>query len=162
VPLGFVLLGIVILYFVVYGSPRLSRAAKAKAYHVTLGLGAILLLLFLLRVGAVWPALVGMGVWALIRLVMSPWLARRKESSQSATDGPRSKRGNTAASRPFEMTRRQALEVLGLQEQATKDEVVRAYRELMKRVHPDRGGSARLAAEVNRAREVLLAAHDNQ
>jgi curved DNA-binding protein CbpA len=54
------------------------------------------------------------------------------------------------------MTRAHALEVLDLAEGATRDEILKAYKDLIKKVHPDRGGSSFLAAEVNRARDVLL------
>ena len=55
------------------------------------------------------------------------------------------------------MTREEALEILGLDESATKDDIIEAHRVLMQRNHPDRGGSTWLAARINRAKDILLA-----
>jgi len=60
------------------------------------------------------------------------------------------------ATNPSRMSRKKALQVLGLQEGASHQEINLAYKRLMQKVHPDRGGSETLAAEVNEARDVLL------
>lgn len=55
-----------------------------------------------------------------------------------------------------DMSREEALAVLGLSEGATGEEIKAAHRRLIQRMHPDVGGSADLAARINRAKDVLL------
>ncbi|MBE7219478.1 MAG: molecular chaperone DnaJ [Caulobacteraceae bacterium] len=54
------------------------------------------------------------------------------------------------------MSRREAASVLGVAEGAGAAEVQDAYARLMRRAHPDVGGSAGLAAQLNLARSVML------
>jgi hypothetical protein len=54
------------------------------------------------------------------------------------------------------MDERTALEILGLAAEAGEAEIKAAHRTLMARCHPDHGGSAYLAAQLNLARDYLL------
>jgi len=57
------------------------------------------------------------------------------------------------------MSVEEASRLLGVSPRARPDDVNDAYRKLITRVHPDAGGSAALAAQVNEARDVLLGKH---
>ena len=54
------------------------------------------------------------------------------------------------------MSREDAYRVLGLEPGASEAAIKEAYHRLIASVHPDRGGSSFLAAQVNRAKDVLL------
>jgi hypothetical protein len=54
------------------------------------------------------------------------------------------------------MTRQEAYQILGLEPNASQEEIHQAWRRLIKGVHPDSGGSAFLAAKINTARDILL------
>jgi hypothetical protein len=82
--------------------------------------------------------------------VMEAYLDRRlnvdwRTARQPPPRGPRS-----------DMTREEALAVLGLAEGATEEEIKAAHRRLIRRTHPDAGGTADLAARINRAKDVLV------
>jgi DnaJ family protein C protein 19 len=62
----------------------------------------------------------------------------------------------TASPSSAVMTEKEALEVLGLEQGATKDEITDSFKKLMMKVHPDAEGSDWMAAKLNQARDTLL------
>jgi len=54
------------------------------------------------------------------------------------------------------LTEKEALDILGLREGASAEDIVLAHRRLIKQLHPDSGGSAYLSAQINAAKDMLL------
>ena len=57
------------------------------------------------------------------------------------------------------LTEHDALQLLGLKPGASREEIIRAHKRLMQKLHPDRGGNDYLASQINAARDLLLKRH---
>jgi hypothetical protein len=90
--------------------------------------------------------------------LLEAYLDRRFAGWRENAQGDRDTRTRTHAQSGI-MTKEEAYQILGLQPGASLDEIRKAHRTLMKKLHPDQGGTAYLAARVNEAREVLLGRH---
>ena len=99
-----------------------------------------------------------------LRLLADEWRENDKESFillQSYILRTRDNSGfegsSYSATKPdiSELTQTEALEILGLDPDATKSQVQKAHKRLIQRLHPDRGGSDYLAAKINAAKDKL-------
>jgi len=73
------------------------------------------------------------------------------------TEEPRRERVRAAAPDDGSLTRERAFAALGLSDGASDDDIHKAHRALIKKYHPDRGGSHAQAARINQAKDFLMA-----
>lgn len=85
--------------------------------------------------------------------ILQAYIARERSDW---SDAPNTENNETAPKLSDSVSVREAYDILGLEQGATKSEIVQAHRLLMKQFHPDKGGSTYLAAKVNEAKKVLL------
>jgi DnaJ domain len=88
------------------------------------------------------------------------WPEWRAEMPRPNAGGSANDAGNGAGAQTGRlrapMTRDEAFEVLGLPPNAAPDDIKAAHRNLMKRLHPDQGGTNYLAAKINEAKDILV------
>ncbi len=103
--------------------------------------------------GKIDPAIfVGLTAAALFMGREMPWKSRFRGAGAGQAGS-----GNQAPPAPASgMSRKEALDVLGLAEGASADDIRAAHRRLIMQNHPDKGGSTYLAAKINQAKDVLL------
>tara|TARA_B110000444_G_scaffold170186_1_gene159024 strand:+ start:1450 stop:1938 length:489 start_codon:yes stop_codon:yes gene_type:complete len=88
-------------------------------------------------------------LWRSLPLIQM-WMRSRK-----------SKEGKSFSSQKNDaLTETEAWEILGLEPGSSDEEIVQAHRELMQKIHPDRGGNNYMATKLNLARDLLLEKKD--
>jgi len=107
-----------------------------------------------------WLYALGGGIAAFMPRIISAlrYLPLLNRFRQQYTQHKSQQSGQQQAGRanPGKMTAQQAREVLGVKAGATREEIVMAHKRMMQKVHPDRGGSDYLAAQINQAKDTLL------
>jgi hypothetical protein len=93
------------------------------------------------------------------RELLAAYLDRREPGWREHAQGDAAAGSGRSAPRGGKMTEEEAYQILGIQPGASAQDITRAHRSLMKKLHPDQGGTTYLAARVNEAKDVLLRRH---
>jgi hypothetical protein len=126
-----------------------SQMLRRGGWRMFAGLGSVVL-------GVVGIAMFIRGEWfiglPLLLLALGSATGGRvyRGGFQASPGGPPPERASSG------MSAADARSILGVEPEATTADIRAAYTRLMQRAHPDKGGSAGLAAQLNAARDRLL------
>jgi hypothetical protein len=162
------LFGVVLLLVLLWAARQSRARASLNVAQQRLGGALAILIAALLLVRGDWGIGLGLGLFGTYLLGEAlPWplssltayfdggRSRRREHAQSDPDAGFSTRPATSG----KMTEQEAYQVLGVAPGSSTAEISRAHRLLMKKLHPDQGGTTYLAARINEAKDVLLRSH---
>ena len=87
-----------------------------------------------------------------------PFISRlyQQHGQQQGQQNAQNQQGSQSPRNKQTMSTDEAMEILALKPGYSADDVKQAHRRMMQKVHPDRGGSDYLAAQINQAKDVLL------
>jgi hypothetical protein len=158
--IGIVALAIILWFMHKYvqANPRGMAWLLQRAGGIAVLVAAVFLAVRGEFVAALPLALMGFGL-----LGWMPQLSLGNSGRGGAGRGEDAQHGANARQRAArgagKMTEEEAYQILGLQPGASAEDIGQAYRALMKKLHPDQGGSTYLAARINEAKDVLLRRH---
>jgi DnaJ domain len=163
-----VVIGLVILVVLLWATKRSRARGILNVTQQRMSGTLVLVIAVLLAARGDWGLGLGLGLFGVYLFGQAlPWplsslaayfdggKAGRGEHAQADADST-SGAGPAAGSK---MTEQEAYQILGIAPGASATEVTRAHRSLMKKVHPDQGGTTYLAARINEAKDVLLRNH---
>lgn len=144
-PYLLLIIGLLIGLYALYRFFLNADVQQIKALFLMAIVAVLCGALFVLAVTGRLPAAIAI-LSATIPLALGLWKARQQSEDEALEPGLRDE---------IE-TRSEALEVLGLENGASEDDIQKAYKKLMKKIHPDHEGSKWMAAKLNQARDLLL------
>ncbi|MCH2191840.1 MAG: DnaJ domain-containing protein [Gammaproteobacteria bacterium] len=138
--------------------PKGEQRAQLRKIALWLGVGLIVVLALTGRAHWLMGVIAGLIGVASRALQLANFIPAFKRVFGSLNDEEKPTQNSQADSktRSNKMSRLDAANLLGVELDATKEEIKQAHKRLMQKVHPDRGGTDELAAQLNRAKDVLL------
>lgn len=152
--LFYLLLGLALFYLVylfLAWFRQTDTAQIARSLKLLMSGALFFVLLLTLITGRVGLFLIG----AVALIPFYPRLYRLIRGEPASGPVELSQKGSSAP-----LTVEEACHILGVEESASKQEILKAHKKLIRALHPDQGGSDYLAARVNQAKDFLIEALD--
>ncbi|MFN3700146.1 MAG: DnaJ domain-containing protein [Alphaproteobacteria bacterium] len=147
-PYILLVIGLLIGVFALYRFFIRASVQEIKTFILAAITLTLCLALFVLSVTGRLPAAIAI-VSAILPFAVAIYSNKAAKAARA-----RAQQEGEASAKP--MNRDEALNILGLKDGASAEEIESAYKKLMKKVHPDQEGSDWMAKKLNEARDFLV------
>lgn len=148
------IIGLLVGVFALFRFFQEARPAQVITLLQTIFMILLLLAcLFLALTGRMGPAIVIIGV--MLPMAAHYFFQKRQGKAETASQ---KEAGHTVTVAAEVSSLEEALEILELDKNASKEDIKMAYKTLMKKYHPDQGGNDYFSRKLTAARDYLLAA----
>ena len=150
-------LGVALLLWYKIKTAPAEERKKTIFWTMLSAFGAILVLLALTgHLSLITAAIAGLFALAPRVIQYAKYLPFIQQKFQQAQAGQHQNDQQSTRTRRQSISKQQAYEILGLKPGCSRDDINRAHKRMMQKMHPDRGGSDYLAAQINQAKDILL------
>ena len=145
-------LGIIFLLLIVFfldwlsskNRNELNKKINLIIIFISLGIGIFLL------VG-------GLYLYSPLFFSIAAWFLRKRIIFDMLLNIFRNKQRVNQNDYKHNLSLKESYELLGIDENASLEVIIKSHKELIRKLHPDKGGNSYLSARVNEARDIILA-----
>ena len=98
----------------------------------------------------------GLYKYSTLFLSVAAWFLRKKFIFDIIMSFFRKKNLNAHKKYNEVLSLSESYELLGVDEDTSIEDIIKSHKELIRKLHPDKGGSSYLSAKVNQARDIIL------
>ena len=137
-----------IIFFVDWLSAKNKKELNKKINLIIIFLSILIGIILLIG---------GLYLYSPLFFSIAAWFLRKKIIFDVLLNIFRKKQKSNQNDYNQKMSLNESYKLLGIDENASKEVIIKSHKELIRKLHPDKGGSSYLSARVNEARDIILA-----
>tara|TARA_Y100001978_G_scaffold200975_1_gene218342 strand:+ start:366 stop:842 length:477 start_codon:yes stop_codon:yes gene_type:complete len=137
-----------IIFFVDWLSAKNKKELNKKINLIIIFLSILIGIILLIG---------GLYLYSPLFFSIAAWFLRKKIIFDVLLNIFRKKQKSNQNDYNQKMSLNESYKLLGIDENASKEVIIKSHKELIRKLHPDKGGSSYLSAKVNEARDIILA-----
>ena len=150
--MAYILIGLLFFGLIFYLHKKYPKQLSSKKIIIFVFL--VVASLIMLRFGQVIPAIIAATLPLIFRIF--GFLLRHIGIVNLFRYFTAKRSHNNANYKTHKISKKDAYQILDLKKEASKTEILSQYKKLIQKNHPDKGGSAYIAALINQAKDLLL------